>query len=238
MAAELSEESGSLSEATFLVEASKRYSEMYLLRAAIQVIPGLGGPLDTLLAGAGANWQAKRFEAFIGELTEKLNSVRQSIPELTLEEPLYDLMKQVFDQVISHRSEEKRRRFVNIVARQVVERHEWEEAETAARLLADLTELHIAILNAAVNAPICSRDFKGLRVIAFRRTRYNEPLDLREVFPNLSVSVLRMCCIELLSRGLLRDHGVSLQGASACEFFQPTELGDWFIGWIRDLDDL
>jgi len=238
MAEEHPENSSAAFKASGFIRASRHYVEMYPLRAAIQGIPTIGGPLDTLLAGAGANWQAQRLEAFIHDLTQQLEKINQSVPELTPDEPLYDFVKQVFDEVIRHRSEEKRKRFANIVIKQVIERHPWEEAETAARFMADLTEQHVEVLTTVADAPICTETFEGLRVVALidwrgESTPKQPPLDLREVFPNLSVLALRMYCSELMARGLLHDEGIGRADVLAFEYLRPTELGDWFISWVR-----
>jgi hypothetical protein len=221
------------------IKISKKYGEMYPLRAFIQGIPHLGGPFDTILAGAGANWQIRRLEAFIYELNHRLERISNLIPELTPDEPLYDFVRQVFDEVITHRSEKKRQLFVNIVTKQIVERHDWEEAETAARLLAALTELDIEILATAASAPTCSGDLEGLRIVTFIDQKEEDkpgrpPLDLRIVFPNLPILVLRMSCAKLSSRGLLHDEGIGRWAIRAFELFRPTELGDWFISWIKE----
>ena len=224
--------------ASGFMSISRSYGEMYPLRAAIQGIPVIGSPLDTLLAGAGAKWQAERLEAFIIDLTQQLEKIRKPVHELTPDEPLYDFVKQVFDEIIRHRSEEKRKRFANIVIKQVIEHHPWEEAETAARFMADLTEQHVDVLATAVDAPICTEPFEGLRVVTLidwnkKSTTQQLPLDLREVFPNLSILALRMYCSELIARGLIHDEGIGRWDAHACEHFRPTELGDWFISWVR-----
>ena len=226
------------SEVSGFIKVSHTYGELYPLRAAIQGIPVIGSPLDTLFAGAGANWQAKRLETFVHHLTRQLEKINQSVPELSPEEPLYDFVKQVFDDVIRHRSEEKRRRFANIVIKQVIERHPWEEAETAARFMAALTAQHVEVLAAVVDAPICTESFEGLRVVTIIDWRgksmpVKPPLDLRKVLPNLSALALRMYCSELMARGLIHDEGIGRWGAHAFEHFCPTELGDWFISLVR-----
>ena len=238
MAEEHPENNSAAFEASGFLSVSRRYGEMYPPRATIQAIPVIGSPLDTLLAGAGANWQVQRLEAFIRDLTQQLEKINQPVPEPTPDEPLYDFVKQVFDDVIRHRSEEKRKRFANIVIKQVIERHPWEEAETAARFMADLTEQHVEVLATAVDAPMCTEPFEGLRVVTVidwhgKSTPEQPPLDLREVFPNLSILSLRMYCSELMARGLIHDEGIGRWDTHAFEHFRPTELGDWFISWVR-----
>jgi hypothetical protein len=142
-------------ETGFITRASARYCDKFPLRAAIQAIPGLGGSLDTMLAGLGANWQYKRLEDFISRLNERLGRLEQwgSLSSVDPSESLFDFMMNTFDQVIRARSEQKRERFANLVANQVVKKREWDEAETACRLIGDLSDIHIKILDIAISAP-------------------------------------------------------------------------------------
>jgi len=39
---------------------------------------------------------------------------------------------------------------------------------------------------------------------------------------------------ELLARGLIYDEGANRWATNTFELFSPTELGDWFITWVRD----
>ena len=226
-----------------LLEISGHYSKMYSLRAAIQLIPHIGSSLDTLFAGAGTNWQLKRLEAFIQDLCRKFEKIDQVMPELEPNERLFDFVVQVFNEVIRHRSEEKRKCFANIFVRQIVERHPWDEAETAARFMAELTEQHVEVLHAIVATPACTEGaFQGIRVASIidwdNNTVKQSPLDLRKVFPWFPVLVLKMYMSELLARGLLYDEGVNRWATNAFEVFRPTELGDWFITWVRSSMDI
>jgi hypothetical protein len=229
-----------LPEPNGFVKASEYYCKMYPLRAAIQILPGLGGAIDTFFSGAGANWQARRLEEFINLLNRKFGSFLHPIPDIDPNEPLYDFIMQVFNSVISHRSAEKRKLFANIVTRQILAQREWDDAEAAVRILSDLSELHVKILTVAVEAPKCSDRFEGLRVVTFRNDKNADkelqipPLDLRTAFPHLSELALRMCCAELLAKGLLHDEGVGGLVTPSFLYFITTELGYWFIQWIQE----
>jgi len=152
--------------AGFITKASAIYSEKFLLRAKMQLIPCIGGALDTLLAGLGAKYQLDRLENFIGELDVRLNRM-EGLAAIKPGEPLWDFIMQVFDQVIRTRSEEKRKRFANLVANQVVRDSNWDEAETAGRLLAVLSDLHIQVLDLAFKIKPCDHPdaWSGRRVL-------------------------------------------------------------------------
>lgn len=227
-----------------LIRASRKYSDAYLLRSAIQALPVVGGSLDTILAGKGSQWQINRLERFVEQLDDRLRRI-SSDTALRLEptEPLYDFVMQVFDQVVRTRSDEKRALFANVVVRQIEIVRPWEEAESAARLLSDLSDLHIRVVLASLEAPICNYPFEGLRVITIASTKFSsagpvQPSDLRELFPELPPLSLRMYCAELVARGLLHDEGPGRIEMCAMTHFVATELAAWFMGWIKETGEI
>ncbi len=222
--------------AGFITKASAQYCDAFPLRAAIQIIPGLGGALDTMLAGLGANYQYQRMEHFIDELNARLQHI-DGLHEIDPTEPLYDLMMQVFSDVVKTRSEEKRKCFANLVANQVVNNRLWDEAETATRLLADLTDLHIKLLRAALEAPECEGVHDNLQVFTFTVIGIpdNGPTNISSLFPELSIAVLEMACSELIAKGLLRDEGIGRYADSkSMEYFVATEMAQWLMDWIAE----
>jgi len=199
--------------------------------------------LDTMLAGLGAKYQYQRLEGFISDLQDKFKKLEQinNISNTEPSEELFDLMMQVFDEVIKSRSEEKRERFANLVANQVVRESNWEEAETACRLLADLTEIHIQVLDIALKVEPCDDPYKGERVLtlynhkklAQRKDAGKVPTNLSEYLPSLSSAATEMICSELMARGLLRDIGVGgFGGGTFMGYFAATEMAQWLMDWI------
>lgn len=221
--------------AGFITKASAMYSDKFLLRAKIQLIPGIGGALDTLLSGLGGKYQFDRIEHFLGELDERLKRI-ETLNVIEPTEPLYDLMMQVFDQVIKTRSEEKRQLFANLVANQVLNNGIWDEAETATRLLADLADLHIKLLKIALGVPKCKGVFDNLQVFTLTVIGMpeNGPTDIRHLFPELSIAVLEMACSELIAKGLLRDEGLGRFDTKSMEYFTATEMAQWLMDWIAE----
>lgn len=226
----------------FITKASARYTDEFMLRAQVQLIPGIGGALDTLLSGLGAQYQYERLEHFIEELNIRLQRIEE---RNTIEptEPLYDLMMQVFSEVIKTRSEEKRKLFANLVANQVVDCRMWDEAETATRLLADLTEIHIQVLDIALKVEPCDYPYKGERVLTlYDRKKLAEredagklPTILSELLPSLTKATTEMICSELAARGLLRDIGVGgYGGGTFMGYFAATEMAQWLLDWIAE----
>ena len=218
--------------------ASADYCSNWPLRMLIQAIPIVGGPLDTLLSGTGANYQYHRIEQFLKELQERLSVVDRVITGNSLQpsEPLYDYMLQVFDGVRRTRSAEKRHRFVNIVTRQVCERLPWNEAEAAASLLNSLSELQVQILVHAQKLSPCRAIGGNKRVFTlsaqpFRSAGEAAP-KLQSAFPDVPEAALRAACSELIARGLLYDEGIGRLDVRAQEYFEFTDFAEWFLSWI------
>jgi hypothetical protein len=191
-----------------------------------------------LLGAQGNKIQEDRLRHFLEEISARLEKLENQA-ELEPSEELFDLMVKSFDSVIKTRSERKRQRFSNILSKQVSEKHEWEEAESANRLLTDLTDLHIQILEEAINTTPCSEPFENLRVISFNSAPFGSdkespPKIITNALSQYSAVALKMACSELMSRGLLYDEGVGRLSTKAMEYLAPTDMADWFMAWIKD----
>jgi len=231
---------------SFVTKASVAYCDNFPLRSAIQAIPKLGGSLDTMLAGLGANYQYKRLEDFIADLNKRLSHVEQLV-NIEPSEPLFDFMRQNFDQVIRTRSEEKRKRFANLIANQVVKQCDWNEAETACRLLGDLSDINIQVLDLALTIGHRKPPFESIVKVteglcpvtiydkwATDKYASRQATDLRPHFSSLSQSVFQVICSELESKGLLRDIGLDYTDRRPMEVFVATDLAQWLMDWISD----
>ena len=219
-----------------LEKASSVYGEKTALRATIQVIPYVGGALDTLLSGKGARIQQQRIEGFLRELDGRLRKI-EGLTALEPTEELLDLFTNVLDGVVKTRSSVKQKSFASILGNHISSTGNWEEAETATRLLKDLEEIHVRVLSFSMTAPICNSPFGGLRVVALTDNPHGDenqqrPTSLAIEFPGYSVAALRMICSELVAKSLLYDEGVGRMDTKAMEYFVATELAKWFINWI------
>jgi len=225
----------------FITKASSEYCDKFPIRAAIQAIPGLGSLLDTMLAGLGAKWQYERLEDFVSKLNEKLSRLEQlgRLGSVEPSEAWFDFMTQTFDRVIRTRSEEKRKRFANLVANQVFNQRDWDEAETACRLIADLSDIHIKILDIVIKAP-SHEVFGGRGAItvedksAIKAFFKDKVIYLQDLLPDLTDIYIRMVCIELLSESLLSDVGKKYAGTLGQEIYSATGLAQWLMVWISE----
>lgn len=219
---------------TFLSKASEKYSKQTGVRVAVQVIPYVGGALDTLFSSHGSKIQQSRIAEFIDDVNRRL-SVVENKQELEPSEELYDLAISIFEGVAKSRSKDKRKYFASLLVNKVISDTPWEEAETAARLLASLDGIHVKVLLLSVEAPVCDPPFDNLRVVTLSDHAYGDkagPYQLLQTFPGYSVAALRMVCSELVSKGLLYDEGVGRLDARAMEDFVATDLTRWFLSWI------
>lgn len=219
-------------------KAAERYAETTTLRAAVQAIPFIGGSLDALIGGEGQKIQQRRVAHFISELDARLRKIEDPRSELS-EEDLFDLMLATFERVAKARSESKRIRFAQVISKQVAAGGTINDAETAIRLIGELEDIHIAVLNTALHAPLAPSPFDGLRIVTIARspvfgTDGSTPPKLQDVFANYPESMLRLVCSELVAKGLLRDEGIGRWDTKGMEYFVPTELAGWLYTWIRN----
>lgn len=221
--------------ATHIQEARARYSDFYAIRAGIQAIPGIGGSLDTLLAGGASKIQMQRLESYIEILQARMSTIEGIAADLE-SEGFSDLVLSTIDQAIHTRSVEKRQRLAQVIGRQASLAFAWDEAENAARLLASLEDMHVAVLREAVNAPVASGPYEGYRVVTLEHSDSSNPsshaVSLRESFTSHESYVLELICSELVSRGLLRDEGVGRLSTKSMTVFVATDLAIWLWRWI------
>lgn len=215
------------------------YSERYLVRASVQAIPYIGGAIDTILSGRASKIQMERIESFNKALALRMEAVEAQKFNVDLDDEAFaDLIIKTFDAVARTRSSEKRLQFSEIIANQAMGSKPWEEAESAVRLLSELEEIHLNIMISALTAPELKGAFSGLRVVtlndkSFKDEESESPLSLLKLYSQYGSAALRMACSELSAKGLLHDEGVGRLSLGAMAYFVPTELAEWFYGWIN-----
>ncbi|AYM76582.1 hypothetical protein D9M09_12850 [Janthinobacterium agaricidamnosum] len=109
----------------------------------------------------------------------------------------------------------------------------------AVRLLADLEDIHMSILGAALAAPEGMNSFSGIKVIALKIQAGDTLLDglsaplLNELGNQYSLISVRLACSELVARGLLHDEGVGRWDTVAMTYFVATDLATWLKNWTQ-----
>jgi hypothetical protein len=164
-------------------KAVEKYSEHDVLRAGVQLIPYIGGPIDTILSGRASRMQMKRLEQFVLDLRSRLELVEFISADVQGEE-FADFMLAALERVWRARTVEKRRRFADVVSRQVIEAHSWDDADMALRLVSELENIHIDVVNVALSATLSMGAFEGIKVVALDI----EPAD--DLISNFSYSLM------------------------------------------------
>jgi hypothetical protein len=219
--------------------AVEKYSEYDVFRAGVQLIPYIGGPIDTILSGRASRIQLKRLEQFVLDLRSRLELV-EIINADVLGDEFADFMLTTLEKVWRARTVEKRRHFANVVSRQVIEAHSWDDADMALRLVSELENIHIDVLEVVLSATNSAGAFEGMKVVA---------LDIEltdDVIGNFSYSLmsrlgtkysgvaLRLACSELTAKGLLHDEGVGRWDTKAMTYFVATDLASWLSKWLME----
>ncbi|MGE3598355.1 MAG: hypothetical protein AB7N70_22655 [Dehalococcoidia bacterium] len=226
-----SEDDSTLKQA--LVRAGEKYRDRTTLRAAVQAIPYVGGPIDTLLSGHAGRRQEARFASFLDDLDNRLRRIEDQ-PKIEETDEFFDLILDVFERVIRSRSRAKRERFAQIIVNQVQGGRDWDTAGEVVRLLDGLSDIHMEVLREALSAPPCDSPFDGLNVISLAVDDLAgddiiRPTKLKEALPGYSAIALRMACSELVARGLLHDEGIGRWDFGALQYLVPTDLARWFV---------
>lgn len=213
------------------------YTENTVVRASVQAIPWIGGPLDTLLAGTGSKIQADRLQQFLSELSERLGEL-ESPPKID-EEQLYDLAMDAIQKAVRARADEKRLLFAQIMFKQIAENEPYDEAEMALRIVSELDSVHLKILTSTFEAPIAEGVFEGLRVVSLSPNQDRDKADSNQNIPVLTEllseypqEVVRLAVAELVAKGLLHDEGIGRYGGQPMQQFITTETAEWMKQWL------
>lgn len=211
--------------------ATERYAGSASLRTAVQLIPYIGGPLDTLLEGKGSEIRMRRLEAFVSDVSNRLEQVTSV--QCCDETELFDLMFDAMNKASQARLDIKRTMYANIVTRHIIDGLKIDETEMALRIVEGLDLVHFEILREALNAPVCGEPFEGLKVVrlsavdSLPATSGQAPIVLRERLPNWQPEALHFAASELLGRGLLHDEGVGRYDSGAMEYLVATDTALW-----------
>lgn len=221
-------------------KAAVKYAEAYPLRSLAQLVPVVGGAIDALIGGHGAQIQMNRLNLMIDEMRTQLSDISQ--PSTLSPEDLQDLLFSAFGKVTRTRQQEKIRAFGRIVSQQVASPREFDDVENALQLLDSLDATDISVLRAAVDAPLCDGGFVGLRVVALTDSQavpgQSPPRHLPSYLGEFSKTQLRRSCSKLVAAGLLHDEGVGRWDVSAHQFFVSTDLALWFFDWLKGVREV
>lgn len=224
---------------TFLVQVSTGYSDSTTARALVQLIPVVGGSIDTIFAGPGNQWQRERIESFFSMLNQRIREIEnyEHLPPVAPNQPLFDFIVNVLNYVVKTRSIEKHASFTHIIKNTISHGFSWDEADIVARIVNDLSDSHIAILKEIASAPECS-GYQNKRMVSLRPQaagmhQSHQPLVLSLRVPSLSIGNLKYLCAELSAKGLIEDQAGLYIDTGANEMYTVSEFGLWFISRIQ-----
>ncbi len=234
---------------TIVQKASYMYAnnqKSTVIRAAVQLLPGVGGALDMLMSGEAAKYQQERFDKQLESLNQRLNRI-ENITEHPLTDELYDLFIRIFETTVKTRSNQKRQYFSEMLAGVITKEKTWDEAEQYIRLISDLDDIHINILNLASSATSTGRaignteSWISISTTKARGAGMKSPIVLQSKLNDCSVESLTLACSELASRGLLNDVGVIASSTTygsydPFNYYAITKLGRAFVASILGIE--
>ena len=222
-----------------IAKFSSWYSQKPYVRAFVQLIPRFGGPLDTILSRYGDKIWQERIEDFIQKLENSLEQL--GLKEVVLsedsQEPIFDLFVIAIENVVKTRSAQKRAGFARIISNQMEKQKNWDEAELASTLLANLTEKHIFILSRAKAPDRYDQGYPHDKSLFIDKEIAQEavnpfpvPKCLSELIIDMDSSAIRILCADLVAKNMLTGH--STGSGTTHEYFHITPTGEWFSSWI------
>ncbi|HHF3271754.1 hypothetical protein NB499_15025 [Vibrio alginolyticus] len=196
---------------------SKLYSGSQITRALISEIPLIGTYIDNVLTDKAQSFAQRRIELYISELSAQVKELKiQSISQD--DEVIFDLFQSVLDKVTKTKSSDKIKRFASLSTSCLNGECSWDETEAAINLVNELSDIQVKILK-----------------IAHQSDGYILVEKLPLVLSSLTKSSSMLFCADLVSKGLLKDQGVSHLDAGAIEMLSSTELNDWFLKRVHSM---
>ncbi len=132
---------------------ANNYSENITLRALVQLIPNIGGALDTILYEKGSKWRQERIEYFIKYFEEKINELikennllSEKINKVINSEDFYDLFLKALKDSTSTKYKEKINYYANILINYVNKIQTPEDSEIMIEILSQQLNSEIYIL--------------------------------------------------------------------------------------------
>jgi len=112
----------------------EKYAETPSVRALIQLIPNVGGAIDTLLYEKGSKWRQERIDYFIKDYGDKIEKLQKTNAELGNKlkdkidtEEFYDSFIFTLKEAISSRHKEKIKLFSNVLLNYTIEENNEKE---------------------------------------------------------------------------------------------------------------
>lgn len=216
------------------------------LRSLMQLIPTIGGPLDSLLAWKGAQLREQRLNDFIEETTRTLAALDSAAVQYTdfESEEGADFLMLALQVAVKHRSKRRIAALADVIAKKVMNFGDWNEAEEALLAVDDLHDFELMLIHRSGEFKLTQGTFAGTstfhvgdQVIHFgTRVVYenSEPKTLTTEFPDAEPLQLRLAVNRLQRLGYVRDEGVNRWSKEPGTHLGFTSQADWLRRWISN----
>lgn len=217
-----------------------RLSDSPILRAGMQLIPVVGGFVESFIVSKGNAIRKERVLDYLRavEATGLNSNVDfEKIFGSDVEE-MFDLLRLQLSIIDKTRSSDKRKQFANILVNRTKLNRPFLEAEMASSMLEKLSDAHVLVLREICAAPMVPSPWEMKRVSVVEK-RVAGPGDvvfntLETIFPDLNIELLKLIVIELNSMGLIRDEGAGRLGFEGpLVHISPMPLASWLLDWIQ-----
>ena len=215
----------------------KKYSQSsdnYWLRGSIELIPGIGGTLDTWFFQFADKEKQRRIESAINDLSSKLDLVVEKVDVKYIEKNIeeYAYLFEKFLRYVSMEYQEKMRKaFVNLMGNfSTVTYSKKQNKDVYFSKLSEISPDHLVMLKTAY-------DYSHIKTKPdFEKTKtVKEYLTLEFKKRGLDEAIILGLFIDLQSKGLMNEVFHNTFGGGSYSY-HVTALGETILNLIKDND--
>jgi hypothetical protein len=207
-----------------------------IVKSLMGAVPFAGTLLTEAAFDVRARINQKRFEAFVGELSQTVARLGdEKISHATLEsEEFSDLLVHAIEKATKTRSERKRKIFADIVADSMCRSslRDFDQREVYTSILASLDDAEITIL----------RSFHSFIIARKKRRTQDQELQMPSLdytaatLFGVPTEIFRMCFETLISKGLVFDDSFGRMDTHARTFILPTPLAEGLMDFVHNVE--
>ena len=124
------------------LELSKRYDNNMIVRTIVNLIPHIGGALDTVLSSKWKHYHSIRVEDFLNKLGTELSTLNDNVvnKQFLESEEFYDLIYRIVSNAFSSRYPETRTGYAKVIRGAICQEESVSTLEELVGQIADLRE--------------------------------------------------------------------------------------------------
>ncbi len=209
-----------------------------VVRAAIELIPYVGGSFSTLMEELIRNWKMQRLQRFVAELALDFKSLGERVNlEYVKKEEFGYLFEQTFRVVLENYQSEKLEAFRNILLNSTVRTEVRQELkEYFLNLARNITPVHFRFISLLANPA----DYYRARGLQDERGAIGGSImqELRKCFPEHEDATIRSVWNDLYNYGIVNTDTdgigamMSVSGSQALER-RLSSFGQLFVNFIK-----